>query len=113
MCIRDSNSAILKGDFSLYAKADYALSTKFIAFADVQFRNVSFKSSGLSSDLLTINVNEKFNFFNPKAGLTYVFNNSNSIYGSVAVANREPNGDDLTKNPIQPKACLLYTSRCV
>lgn len=95
---------ILKEDFSIYAKSEYTITPKLVAFADVQFRNVAFKSQGLSSDLLTIQVNEKFNFFNPKAGLTYVFNNNNVVYGSVAVANREPNGDDLTKNPIQPNS---------
>ncbi len=97
-------SSIMKEDQSIYAKAEYSITPKFIAFGDIQFRNVAFKSNGLSSDLLGINVSKKFNFFNPKAGLTYVFNNNNSVYSSVAVANREPNGDDLTKNPIQPKA---------
>ncbi len=97
-------SSIMKDDFSIYAKAEYSITPKFIAFGDIQFRNVAFKSNGMSSDLLGINVSKIFNFFNPKAGLTYVINNKNIVYSSVAVANREPNGDDLTKNQVQPKA---------
>jgi iron complex outermembrane recepter protein len=96
-------SGILKEDTSVYAKGEYQFSDNFIGFADIQFRNVIFKSSGLASSLATINVDKKYSFFNPKAGLTYVLNSKSTIYTSVAVGNREPNGDDLTKNPTEPK----------
>lgn len=96
-------SSILKEDTNVYAKGEYQFSDDFIGFADIQFRNVGFKSSGLASSLATINVDKKYSFFNPKAGLTYLLNSKNTIYTSVAVGNREPNGDDLTKNPTEPK----------
>nr|WP_317174797.1 TonB-dependent receptor [Flavobacterium sp. HJJ] len=96
-------SSILKEDVSIYAKGEYQFSDNFIGFADIQFRNVSFDSSGLSSSVAPINVDKKYSFFNPKAGLTYLLNSKNTIYASVAVGNREPNGDDLTKNPTEPK----------
>lgn len=101
--VRYYESDILKEDTSIYLKGEYQFADKFIGFADVQFRDVSFKSSGLSSSLATINIDKKYSFFNPKAGLTYLLNSKNTIYGSVAVGNREPNGDDLTKNPTEPK----------
>lgn len=96
-------SSILKEDASVYAKGEYQISDNFIGFADIQFRDVSFKTSGLASSLALINVDKKYSFFNPKTGLSYFLNSKNTIYASVAVGNREPNGDDLTKNPTEPK----------
>ena len=93
-----------KSDFNSYIKAEYTINSKWFAFADAQYRHVTYKANGLSSDLLNIAVNESYNFFNPKAGITYTIDNFNSVYGSVAVANREPNRDDLTKNPVLPKS---------
>jgi iron complex outermembrane recepter protein len=96
-------STLLKEDISIYAKGEYEITSKLIAFADIQFRDVYFKTSGLMSSVKPIDINKKYSFFNPKAGLTYVFNPQNTIYTSFAVGNREPNGDDLTKNPTEPK----------
>lgn len=91
-----------KQDYNMYLKGEYDITPKLTAFADLQFRDVYFKASGVNSDLKNLDVSNKYSFFNPKAGLTYLFNDKNMVYGSVAVANREPNGDDLTKNPIKP-----------
>ncbi len=93
-----------KRDFNMYLKGSYDISSKLIGFADVQFREVTYLSDGMTSDLKPGNVSDHFSFFNPKAGLTYIIDKYNLIYGSAAVANKEPNGDDLTKNPIKPKS---------
>ncbi|WP_452224896.1 TonB-dependent receptor [Lacinutrix chionoecetis] len=93
-----------KRDFSSYVKAEYDINNNLFAFVDLQYRAVNYKSVGTSSDLLAIDVNKDYGFFNPKLGLTYKIDNFNSVYGSFAVANREPNRDDLTKNPISPEA---------
>ena len=96
-------STLLKEDLNIYAKAEYKITSKLLAFADIQFRDVYFKSSGITSDVKPIdNVDKKYSFFNPKAGFTYLLNAKSNIYASVAVGNREPNGDDLTKNPKTP-----------
>ncbi|CAH8284578.1 iron complex outermembrane receptor protein [Mariniflexile fucanivorans] len=91
-----------KTDYNTYLKAEYTINSKWFAFADVQYRLVDYKSNGLSSDLVPIDVKKTYDFFNPKAGVTFSIDNYNAIYGSVAVANREPNRDDLTKNPALP-----------
>lgn len=91
-----------KNDFNSYLKADYRINSKLSAFADAQVRKVIYQANGLSSDLLNINVSEDYLFFNPKLGVNYKLNNFNSVYASFAVANREPNRDDLVKNPILP-----------
>ncbi|WP_417236891.1 TonB-dependent receptor [Bizionia paragorgiae] len=93
-----------KTDFSSYVKAEYNVTSRLFAFADLQYRTVNFSSFGLSSDLEPIDVDKDYNFFNPKLGLSYKIDNYNSVYGSFAVANREPNRDDLTKNPVLPKS---------
>lgn len=97
-------SKTIKDDFSNYLKLSYNLSKKTTIFGDLQFRSVNFKANGLSSGLINVNVNKNFNFFNPKTGLSHFFNQNNSCYASIAVANREPNGDDLIKNKTEPKS---------
>ncbi|OEK09300.1 TonB-dependent receptor [Flavivirga aquatica] len=97
-----------KSDYNTYIKAEYDISDNLFALLDLQYRRVDYKSVGTSSDLLDINVKETFDFFNPKLGLTYKIDNYSTVYGSLAIANREPNRDDLTKNPIRPKSERLY-----
>ncbi|WP_452222362.1 TonB-dependent receptor [Lacinutrix salivirga] len=97
-----------KTDFNTYAKAEYNINSNLFALLDLQYRVVNYETKGTSSDLLGIDVDKNYNFFNPKFGLTYRIDNYNSIYGSYAVGNREPNRDDLTKNPITPKSEQLH-----
>ena len=52
----------------------------------------------MTSDRVPLEVNEKYNFFNPKAGLTYEINDGNSLYISYARANREPSRSDFESN---------------
>ncbi|MBD3891465.1 TonB-dependent receptor [Olleya marilimosa] len=97
-----------KQDFNTYLKAEYNINSNLFALLDLQYRTVDYKSVGTSSDLLDINVKKTYNFFNPKMGLTYRINNYSNVYGSYAVGNREPNRDDLTKNPITPVSEQLH-----
>ena len=83
-----------KKDFSIFSKATFKLAEKFTGFVDLQGRFVNYKTNGLSSDRVEFVTNANFDFFNPKLGLTYKHNNSNSFYVSYARANREPNRDD-------------------
>jgi iron complex outermembrane recepter protein len=93
-----------KTDFNIYARANYDLSDRLNAFADVQLRNVTYKTSGTLDDLTPYNLSDDLNFFNPKFGLTYSFASNNQVYGSYAVAHREPNRDDYLYNEVKPKA---------
>lgn len=83
-----------KSDFSLFAKANFSLSEKLSAYADLQGRFVSYQTQGITNDIVPIDVNRNFNFFNPKFGFTYKSNDKNNFYTSFAVANREPNRND-------------------
>ncbi|MBT8182913.1 MAG: TonB-dependent receptor, partial [Eudoraea sp.] len=48
-------------------------------------------------------VDDTFNFFNPKLGVTYDLNTKNNLYLSYAVANREPNRNDYENGNPKPE----------
>jgi iron complex outermembrane receptor protein len=83
-----------KNDFSVFSKATFNFADNLVALIDVQGRFINYKTDGLTSDRIPLNVNKKFSFFNPKVGLTYVIDEENSIYASYARASREPNRSD-------------------
>ncbi|WP_444671201.1 TonB-dependent receptor [Flavobacterium columnare] len=93
-----------KEDYSVYIKADYTFFYKLQLFLDIQARRIDYTTHGLSSDLKLLNVKKTYPFLNPKIGLNFAIHKNHSIYGSFAVANKEPNRNDLTKNPIEPQA---------
>jgi iron complex outermembrane receptor protein len=79
-----------KTDFNLYTKANYKLDDQWSLYGDLQYRTVSYKANGEDTGL----VDDTFDFFNPKAGITFDLNVNNNFYLSYAVANREPNRND-------------------
>ena len=68
-------------------------------FGDLQLRNVNYKANSVQPEL----VNDNFNFFNPKAGITYTLNDSSNFYFSYARANREPNRIDYENGNSKPE----------
>ncbi|NRD19117.1 TonB-dependent receptor [Winogradskyella eckloniae] len=92
----DGNSK--KNDLSLFTKANYKLNEKLSLYGDLQVRNVTYKTTGTTSDLVEFAVDKNFTFFNPKAGITYELNSANNLYFSYARANREPNRTDFESN---------------
>ncbi len=97
-----------KTDFSSFIKTTYKVTDQLTAFVDLQGRFVTYKTKGLTSDRDAINVDANFNFFNPKLGLTYALNNTNSFYASYAKANREPNRNDFEAGTTQHESLDDY-----
>lgn len=87
-----------KTDFNIYGKVSYRIDN-FLLYGDLQYRRTGYKISGTDKNRNTLNTNEKLNFFNPKAGVTYQLNDRNNVYASFAVANKEPNRDDYINMP--------------
>ena len=58
-----------------------------------------YKANGEETGL----VDDTFNFFNPKAGITYDLDPNNNFYFSYAVANREPNRNDYESGSPRPE----------
>jgi len=92
-----------KTDFSIFAKATFSINEKLSGYLDVQGRFVNYQTKGITSDIVPIDVDADFNFFNPKVGLTYKINGDNNLYTSFAVANREPNRNDFEGGGTTPE----------
>ncbi|UEG48685.1 TonB-dependent receptor [Ferruginibacter lapsinanis] len=94
-----------KKDFSLYTKWTQTLNQHWQTFVDVQYRNVDYTINGFRKNPALI-VKSNYNFFNPKAGITYNANNW-QVFLSYANANKEPNRDDYeintAKKPVPEK----------
>ena len=93
-----------KTDFSMFAKATFSINEKLSAYADLQGRFVGYQTKGITNDIVPIDVDANFNFFNPKFGFTYNINQNNNLYTSFAVANREPNRNDFENGVSTPES---------
>ncbi len=101
-----------KTDYNVFAKINLELNNKLNVFGDVQYRHIGYETTGNDDDLRPFIQNHKFDFFNPKAGLFYTFNDKNNAYASFGVAHREPtraNFKDAKDNPeLLPTAETLF-----
>ena len=96
-----------KTDINIYAKWQHNLSSRWQSFADMQYRYVYHSMDGFEGNP-GLDVHRKFDFFNPKAGITYHFNGL-QIYGSYALGHKEPNRDDFQAGVTsQPNAEALH-----
>ena len=87
-----------KTDFSLFAKGSLILNNAFEFYADFQLRNINYKTTGYTSDLVNMLLDESYSFFNPKFGLSYKLSPQSMVYGSYSRANREPSRSDFESN---------------
>lgn len=83
-----------KKDFNTYFKLDYRVNEKLSIFGDVQYRNVTYFTSGIDADRRSISVGDTLDFVNPKVGATYKVSRRDWIYASYSVGNREPVRND-------------------
>ncbi|MDN3722829.1 TonB-dependent receptor [Aequorivita sp. SDUM287046] len=83
-----------KSEFTVFSKATYRVNEKWSVFGDLQGRFVNYKTSGITSDLVALTIDEDYSFFNPKAGASYKLNPSNQFYISYGKAHREPSRND-------------------
>lgn len=88
-----------KTDVNIFTKLNYQLTEKWRLFGDIQYRNVGYTANGAETGI----VDDTFNFFNPKAGVTYLLNDTNNLYLSYAQANREPNRNDYENGNPRPE----------
>jgi iron complex outermembrane recepter protein len=90
-----------KIDASTFVKYEYKVSEALLLYTDVQYRHVVYNINGFRNNPL-LKVSNRWNFLNPKLGLTYQLLGGNNlkqnVYASFAIANKEPNRDDLETN---------------
>ena len=100
-----------KNDLSAYVKAGYSITESLHAFADAQYRHVSYTTDGyndkyyVNDDGTTskhyLDINQKYNFLNVKAGLTWI-KGGHKLHALVATAGREPERNNFTDNGVYP-----------
>ena len=100
---------VAKQDGNIFARADWTavrglMDNELHIFGDVQYRYVDYKAWGTNDNAIwgddgvymqPIDVNQQYNFFNPRAGVSYIHHRHN-IFASAAVAHREPTRSDFT-----------------
>jgi iron complex outermembrane receptor protein len=101
------NEPAIKIDYNVYAKFQQQLGERWTTFADLQYRHLDYELDGFD-DNPAILVHPKYNFVNPKLGLTYTHYNWQA-YFSYALSNHEPNRDDFEAGAgDQPKPEQLH-----
>ena len=106
----DSNASKL--DLSGFVKASFAINDAWSVFGDLQFRHVGYKTDGYNDKYIIdkntdipskhmLNVDEKDDFFNPKAGVNFQ-RGGHRAYASFAMAHREPERNNFTDNGKYP-----------
>ena len=105
----DSDASKL--DANTFLKASYNFCDNWTVFGDVQYRHVDYKTNGINDKFIAndagayvnqkLDVNETYDFFNPKGGVSFDMNNHH-VYASVAMSHREPERNNFTDNGSYP-----------
>lgn len=105
----DSDASKLDGN--AFVKAAFKITNHWTVFGDVQYRHVDYKTSGINDRFVKnadgnyvnqeLNINETYDFFNPKGGISFDLN-AHHAYVSVAVSHREPERNNFTDNGSYP-----------
>lgn len=92
-----------KFDANVYARTNVDINRHFSAFADMQYRHINYDISGVSDNfdyntgaLAILDIKRKYDFFNPKVGISYDSGNGHRAFASWSVAHREPVRDNFT-----------------
>lgn len=107
-----------KKDLNLYLKNSYELVKGLTGYVDLQYRHINYKIEGANDKwdwtakpqhMQTLNVDETFNFFNPKAGLFYQIDPNHAVYSYFAIAQKEPTRNNYTDGnfTVHPKSELM------
>ena len=100
----DSDATKLDG--SAFVKGTYHIGKNWEAFADLQYRHVGYRTTGINDKFYDeggrwynqeLNVDENYDFLNPKLGLSWI-SGPNHAYVSAAMSHREPSRDNFTDN---------------
>ncbi len=101
------NEPAIKIDYNAYAKWQQQLGERWTGFADLQYRHLDYELDGFD-DNPSILVHPKYNFLNPKVGLTYSHYDWQA-YFSYSLSHHEPNRDDFEAGLYdQPKPEVLH-----
>ena len=103
----------LKQEVSTFLRAEYQPVSWLTAYADLQYRHIGYDFVGADDKASgqPIDYHQKWDFFNPRAGVTALFG-THKLYASAAVGHREPGRSDIKENikgeliPIKPESMV-------
>ena len=91
-----------KFDTNVYARANVDIVKGLSGYVDLQMRHIRYSIRGVSDNfdwntegMAKLDVLRNYNFFNPKAGLTYI-SGAHRAFASWSVAHKEPTRDNFT-----------------
>ncbi len=88
----------LKQELNVFARAEYSPLSWLTAYLDLQYRGISLGMEGPDDDAGMLDYGTRWNFFNPRAGLTFSWKQGHKAYVSAALGNREPGRSDIKEN---------------
>ncbi|MEQ8623490.1 MAG: TonB-dependent receptor [Vicingaceae bacterium] len=84
-----------KLDGNSYLKANFRPIDDLLIYADLQVRHINYEVDGIDNDQRLLDIDESYNFVNPKLGANFTIDENTSVYAFMAIGNREPNRADL------------------
>ena len=85
----------LKSEANAFVRGEVQCCEGLTAFADLQYRGVWLNMSGPENDGVLLDHKDNWQFFNPRAGLSYRWSPSSRVYASAAMGHREPGRSDI------------------
>ena len=99
-----------KNDANIYLKADYRIADGLNIYTDMQYRHIGYTIKGCNDKwndatgaLQRLDVDESFDFVNPKAGLSWQIDSWNRLFGSISVAHKEPTRNNYTDGKLNER----------
>ena len=86
-----------KGDLSAFVRSEVSIGGHVVAYGDLQLRRVNYSLRGDDKDFVSLDWDKVYNFFNPKAGITFN-KGAGQLYASVALGHKEPSRSDIKES---------------
>ena len=85
----------LKHEANAFLRGEILIAEHMTAYADMQYRGVWLEMSGPEDDGVLLDHKADWQFFNPRAGLSWRFDQTSRVYASAALGHREPGRSDI------------------
>lgn len=85
----------LKHEANTFVRGEVVCCDGLTAFADLHFRGVWLDMSGPEDDGVLLDHSDDWQFFNPRAGLSYRWSSASRVYASASLGHREPGRSDI------------------
>ncbi|MBR5835140.1 MAG: TonB-dependent receptor [Bacteroidales bacterium] len=85
----------LKHEANVFARGEVLFADRLTGFMDLQYRGVWLSMSGPEDDGVLLDHEDNWQFFNPRAGLSWRVNSRSRVYASASLGHREPGRSDI------------------